>query len=150
MVIHFIVADAYFSEYYDEGAKEPRGVMSSSLLSSALGEPKQTFNGKDLYSDIYQKAAALMRSLVQNHCFHDGNKRTAMMTTIIFLEDNGYEVIAPKKKMYRLAMKIVKEKPTPTVNNIARTLKKYSKPRSYKQERRFIPAFLRHILKKKP
>jgi len=148
LVIHFIVADTYFSEYYDE--KEPRGVMSSSLLSSALGEPKQTFNGNDLYSDIYQKAATLMRSLVQNHCFHDGNKRTAMMATIIFLEDNGYEVIAPKKKMYRLAMKIVKEKPTPTVNNIARTLKKYSRQRSFKQERKFIPSLLSLVFKKRP
>ncbi|MFA5384512.1 MAG: type II toxin-antitoxin system death-on-curing family toxin [Eubacteriales bacterium] len=112
--------------------------MNSSLLLSALGEPKQTFDGQDLYEDILLKAAALMRSLIQNHCFHDGNKRTAMMATIIFLEENGYEVAAPNNKMYRLAMKIVREKPTPTANNIARTLNKYTKPYSYKQKSRFI------------
>lgn len=85
----------------------------------------QTFDGKDLYPDIYTKAAALMRSLAQNHGFQNANKRTAMMATIIFLEENGYEVTAPNKKMYRLAMKVVVDKPS--VNNIVRTLKKYSK-----------------------
>ena len=131
LIIHYVVADAYFSEYYEEGS-ELRGVKSSSLLLSALGEPQQTYDGKDLYPDILVKAAALMRSLIINHCFHDGNKRTAMMATIIFLEENGLKVIAPNKKMYRLAMKIVIEKPTPTVNNIAKTLKKYCKIPQYK------------------
>jgi hypothetical protein len=36
LVIHFVVANAYFSEYYDEGKKETRGVMNSSLLSSFI------------------------------------------------------------------------------------------------------------------
>lgn len=66
-----------------------------------------------------------MRSLAQNHGFQNANKRTAMMATIIFLEKNGYEVTAPNKKMYRLAMKVVVEKPS--INNIVRTLKKYSR-----------------------
>lgn len=58
-----------------------------------------------------------------------------MMATIIFLEDNGYEVIAPKNKMYRLAMKIVVEKPS--INNIARTLKKYTRVPVYKPKSKF-------------
>lgn len=126
LVIHYVVADAFFSENYEEG-QEFRGVKNSSLLLSALNEPKQTYNQKDLYPDIFHKAGALMRSLASNHCFHDGNKRTAMMSAILFLEENGYRVVAPKNKMYRLVMKIVLEKPTPTVNNIAKTLKKYSR-----------------------
>lgn len=134
LVIHFVVADQYFSELYGSDGDEERGVKDSSLILSALGEPQQTFDGKDLYPDILTKAAALMRSIAQNHGFQNANKRTAMMAAIIFLEDNGYKVIAPKNKMYRLAMKIVRDKPT--VNNIAKTLKKYSKvperkPKSY-------------------
>lgn len=112
-----------------------RGVKSPSLLLSALGEPKQTFDGKDLYPDIFLKAAALMRSLALNHCFHDGNKRTAMMAGIMFLEENGYEVVAPKNKMYKLAMKIVTEKPT--VNNIAKTLKKYTRATPQKPKSKY-------------
>lgn len=130
LVIHYVVADVYFSEVYggDDGAQtELRGVKNPSLLLSALGEPRQTFGGEDLYPDIFTKAAALMRSLCLNHAFHDGNKRTAMMAAIIFLEENGYRVVAPKYKMFRLAMKIVSSK-RPTVNKIARTLKKFSRP----------------------
>lgn len=66
-----------------------------------------------------------MRSLAQNHGFVNANKRTAMMAAIIFLGENGYEVVAPQTKMYRLAMKVVREKPT--VSNIAKTLRKYSR-----------------------
>lgn len=125
MVIHYVIADAYFSEFYGTDGDEKRGVRDPSLILSALGEPKQTFGGKELYPDILSKAAVLMRSIAQNHGFHNANKRTAMMATIIFLEENGYEVIAPNKKMYRLAMKVVIQKPS--VNNIAKTLEKYSR-----------------------
>jgi death-on-curing protein len=120
-----VVADAYFSEFYGKDGDEERGVKDPSLVLSALAAPKQTFDGKDLFPDIFSKAAALMRSLAQNHGFQNANKRTAMMATILFLEVNGYEVVAPPKKMYRLAMKVVKEKPS--INSITRTLQKYSK-----------------------
>lgn len=125
LIIHYVVADEYFSEFYGRDGDEERGVKDPSLVLSALGAPKHTFDGKELYPDILSKAAALFRSIAQNHGFYNANKRTAMMATIIFLEENGYEVIAPKNKMYRLAMKIVMDKPS--VNNIARTLKKYTR-----------------------
>lgn len=131
------MADAYFSDYYNQEGKELRGVKNSSLLLSALGGPQQTFDGKDLYPDIFHKAAALMRSLALNHCFHDGNKRTAMMATIIFIEENGYIITAPKKKMYCLAMNIVVNKLS--VNNIARTLKnKYCKVPVHKPKSKYV------------
>ena len=41
------------------------------------------------------KAAALLHSLTSNHPFIDGNKRTAWLATVVFLRDNGAEVIAP-------------------------------------------------------
>lgn len=129
------MADAYFSEFYGIDGEEERGVKSPSLILSALGEPQQTFDGNDLYPDILTKAAALMRSLAQNHGFHNANKRTAMMATIIFLEGNGYEVTAPNKKMYRLAMKIVVDKPS--INNITRTLKRYIKIPEYRPRSKF-------------
>lgn len=55
------------------------------LLQSAIARPQATFEGRDLYGDIFAKAAALMHSLVQNHPFLDGNKRTAIGAVVIFL-----------------------------------------------------------------
>lgn len=54
------------------------GVRDLGLLESAVARPQATFEGNDLYSDIFSKAAALMESLIGNHPFVDGNKRTGM------------------------------------------------------------------------
>jgi death-on-curing protein len=59
------------------------------LLESAVAAPFQTFDGEDLYPTIFEKAAALMRSLAQNQPFTDGNKRTAWMAAWTFLWANG-------------------------------------------------------------
>lgn len=67
------------------------GVRDESLLDSALNAPFQTFDGKDIYPALLPKAAALCRSLVSNHPFADGNKRTGVHTMLIFLEINGVE-----------------------------------------------------------
>jgi death-on-curing protein len=41
---------------------------------------------------LASKAAALVHSLVLNHPFVDGNKRTAVLSTLVFLDLNGYVV----------------------------------------------------------
>lgn len=48
--------------------------------------------GEDAYPTILDKAAALLESLVKNHCFHNGNKRTAYLITKSFLMLNGYHL----------------------------------------------------------
>jgi len=52
----------------------------------------QSAFGADAYPDLVSKAAALMHSLVLNHAFVDGNKRTAVLATLIFLDLNGYVI----------------------------------------------------------
>ena len=50
------------------------GVRDEKLLDSALQSPFQTFDNKDLYSDITDKAAQLCYSIIENHPFVDGIK----------------------------------------------------------------------------
>ena len=71
-----------------------RGVRDLGLIESALARPQATFEGSDLYPDLWSKASALMHSLAQNHPFVDGNKRTALTATGIFLELSGYRLTA--------------------------------------------------------
>ena len=71
-----------------------RGVRDVGLLESALARPRATFGGDDLYPDLWTNEAALAHSLVQNHPFVDGNKRTALAATGIFLELNGYRLVS--------------------------------------------------------
>lgn len=71
-----------------------RGIRDISALESAVNQPRQTFDQKDLYPDIVTKAAALCFSLVMNHPFVDGNKRVGHAAMETFLILNGYEIIS--------------------------------------------------------
>ena len=65
-----------------------KGVRDLELLKSSLNRPLQTFDGKELYPTITEKAAALLESLIKNHPFHDGNKRIGYtMCRLILLEN---------------------------------------------------------------
>jgi death-on-curing protein len=65
------------------------GVRDEGLLASAVNAPFQTFDNVSLYKTIEAKAARLGYSLINNHAFVDGNKRTGMMAMLLFLELNG-------------------------------------------------------------
>lgn len=80
------------------------GVRDVGLLQSAAARPKATFGGQELYPDIFSKAAALMESLARNHPFLDGNKRTAVTSTGLFLQINGLVLAAPQKTFERFAL----------------------------------------------
>jgi death-on-curing protein len=62
------------------------------MLESAVAQPRAGFGGKDLYPDLPAKAAALAFSLVMNHPFADGNKRTGYGAMLRFLSRNGHTV----------------------------------------------------------
>lgn len=65
------------------------GIRDIELLHSAIERPKAAFGGKYLYESVLKMGAAILQSLVKNHPFIDGNKRTAFFSTLRFLEKNG-------------------------------------------------------------
>jgi len=71
-----------------------RGIPDMGLLESAVARPQVTFDGAELYPDLWSKAAALMHSLTRTHPFIDGNKRTALTATGILLRLNGFGLTA--------------------------------------------------------
>lgn len=102
-----------------------RGIKDTNLFNSALYQPKQTFDKKELYPTILKKASCYLRSFSMNHPFFDGNKRTALLATIIFLENNGYEVIASNEKLYKFVEIVVRGRLE--IPSIERRLKKFVK-----------------------
>jgi len=64
------------------------GIHDQKMLASSVERIQATFDGKELYPDIWEKAAALLHSLAKNHGFRDGNKRTAVLATHVFLKQN--------------------------------------------------------------
>lgn len=68
------------------------GIRDKGLLISAIEMPRTAMFGEYLHKTIYDKAAAYLFHIVQNHPFNDGNKRTGALTTILFLEENGIKI----------------------------------------------------------
>ena len=61
-------------------------------MESDVGRPQATYDGIDLYETVFDKAAALLQSLLKNYPFVDGNIRTALTSSGIFLKINGYNL----------------------------------------------------------
>lgn len=83
-----VVAAHYFLMRRMNDAQQA-GVKDHGLLESAVHRPMQSVMGKDEDPTLFDKAAALLESLVRNHCFHNGNKRTAYLVTKSYLMLNG-------------------------------------------------------------
>lgn len=95
------------------------------MLESAVGRPFATFGGEDLYPDIFMKAGAFIQSIVKNHPFIDGNKRTAFTGAITFLLTNGKFVSADTNQVVKFMLRVANE--NISVDEIAEWLKKRTK-----------------------
>ena len=76
------------------------------LLESALAVPKQTMFGDDLYPDVAAKAAILLFTLIKNHPFVDGNKRTGFLCLTRFLQVNDRALAATNDELYQFTLDV--------------------------------------------
>jgi death on curing protein len=70
-------------------------VRDIGLLDSAAHRPQASAFGRDAYSTIHDKAAALLDAVVRNHALVDGNKRLAWAAVVVFYDLNGFELDPP-------------------------------------------------------
>jgi death-on-curing protein len=82
------------------------GVRDLGLLESAVARPPATFDGKEPYPDLFTKAAALMDSLINNHPFVDGNKRTGITAAGLFLRINEWKLIATSEELETCTLRV--------------------------------------------
>lgn len=66
----------------------PPGVKSEALLESACGRPLTSLGEVEKYPTLPLKLAALFHSLTKNHAFHNGNKRTALVSLLNAIHRN--------------------------------------------------------------
>ena len=93
---------------------EERG---GALLESALGLPRQPY-----YETIHDKAAVLMRSLMKNHPFMDGNKRTAVAATLVFLLVNELVLTVSQEELVEFCVSVARSDPAMDWEDIAKWL----------------------------
>ncbi|WP_177193578.1 type II toxin-antitoxin system death-on-curing family toxin [Thermodesulforhabdus norvegica] len=101
------------------------GLRDWKSLDSAVQRPRAAFGGKELYPDLFTKAAVLSHSLVLNHPFADGNRRTAWEAMKRFLGENGMRLRAKAEEIVELMLRIADK--SLEVKQIAEWLEEHSR-----------------------
>jgi death-on-curing family protein len=78
----------------------PSGSRNVGLVESAANRPLTSLGSAEKYKNVYAKASALFHSLVQNHAFHNGNKRTALVAMVRFLDMNHKSLSATDQELF--------------------------------------------------
>ncbi len=76
------------------------GLRDQGLLESAIAMPRATFGGQFVHGSLFEMAAAYAFHIAENQPFLDGNKRTAVLAAVVFLELNGFVVVEPPSYFY--------------------------------------------------
>lgn len=82
------------------------GIRDESLLESAILNPFQSFDGKNLYPSVLEKGAMLGFGLIQNHAFIDGNKRIGAHAMLVFLALNGFAFSYMQKELTEIILSV--------------------------------------------
>ena len=111
----------------------PDDYRNRSLIESAVARPYRTAFGEELFPSAAEKAAALFHSLVCNHCFLNGNKRTAVLALDIQLVLSGLVLTLSSEQVYHLSKETAQANalgitPEQVLTNLANTFRQYSRP----------------------
>ena len=79
-------------------------------LEAAVARSASSAFGEDAYKTIQEKVAAMMHSVVRNHPFTDGNKRTATVAALFMLTVNGYDVDWDKHEALDIVLQLAQGK----------------------------------------
>jgi death on curing protein len=82
------------------------GIRDMGALEAALARPFQTFDQHDLYATPIEKAACLLESVLNNHPFIDGNKRTGYTVMRLFLMRHGIDITANQDEKYEMIIQV--------------------------------------------
>lgn len=101
------------------------GIREPGMLISIAHKPKTTFGDKEMYPDMFTKAAVIYESIVNYHVFVDGNKRTGFAAMARFLAINGYGISVTDKELEEYTIFIAVN--NPDLDDVASWIKKHTK-----------------------
>jgi len=103
------------------------GLRNMGILLAAVARPQAIFEGQELYENLYLIAGALMDSLIRNHTFLDGNKRTGIASASLFLSSNGVVLETTNEEIVHFTMDCAQSRLS--IGEISAWLKEHSLPR---------------------
>lgn len=79
-----------------------------------MSRPATSLGGQYKYSTIQSAGAALLHSLVQNHAFHNGNKRTALVALLVFLDRNNFVLDSNEDELFKWMLMVASHQLLPS------------------------------------
>ena len=101
------------------------GVRDRGRLESVVAVQTQEVFGKKLYEAVFEVAGALAKGIIADHAFVDGNKRTGIMSAVVFLERNGMHTHIADSELEDFAVRVAVEHLE--IADIAKWLEKHSR-----------------------
>ena len=106
--------------------RERPHILNPDMLEMALELPKKRLYGRELYPDLFEKAAVLMRELILGHVFESANKRTGYVCAVVFLRQNGYVISSSAEEAVELTTGVATGRYG--IKEIANWLRRHSRP----------------------
>lgn len=111
------IADIHMSIAADFAASpdpiSPAGVRDIGLLESAAARPNTGLGESRKYPTVQMSAAALMHSIVHNHAFYNGNKRTGLVAMLVFLDANGFTLTTTQDDLFKWTIRVASHRLNP-------------------------------------
>lgn len=104
--IHWQIVD----DFAEQNDTISGGVRTRALLESTAFRPHTSLAGVAKYPTAAMAGAALFHSVVHNHAFHDGNKRTALVSLIAFLQTNGWLLQSEEEELYAYVLRVAEHR----------------------------------------
>jgi death-on-curing protein len=115
------------------------GIVYSGTVSGCIRKVFTAIYGEKKYGSLHEKAGAILYSLVNGHSFTDGNKRTGLLTTCLFLYYNGlYLKVPPDCAKYLECMADAQNPNAPTEPDAIEWVKKYAEKSLFSRATNFI------------
>lgn len=103
--IHWVLVEDFATS---QDPIEPPGLRDENLLESALHRVHTSLGRERKYPTVPMAAAAYLHAIIGNHAFHNGNKRTALVATLVFLDLNRFVLNIEEDQLYSYLINIAK------------------------------------------
>lgn len=91
----------------------PPGLRDTNLFGSAVARPQTALGDEFKYPTVEMAAAALMHSIILNHCFNNGNKRTGLVSMLAFLDKNSMIATCTEDELFRFTLQVAQHRLVP-------------------------------------
>ncbi|MCY9308890.1 type II toxin-antitoxin system death-on-curing family toxin [Bacillus inaquosorum] len=114
-------------QLHDSALEEYGGLPGREVgkLEAVLALPMSGFADFERFPTIHEKAAAYLYYLATGHCFKDGNKRTAYLSTFVFLDINDYDLIVDDDEVFNFMIRVANDKRRPHFDEVVHWIERH-------------------------